>query len=87
VPRRLRPSRKDKDGKPLYSDPSTTVLGQKLDFPLALAPVGVLKIFNRQGEPAVARAAASVGIPYTLSTATSTSIEDVAEAHGPDATR
>jgi lactate 2-monooxygenase len=87
VPRRLRPSLRDKDGNPLYSDPSTTVLGHKLDFPLALAPVGVLKIFNHQGEPAVARAAASVGIPYMLSTATSTSIEDVAEVHGPDATR
>lgn len=87
VPSRLRPSRTDKDGKPVYSDPSTTVIGHKLDFPFALAPIGVLKIFNRQGEPAVAKAAASVGIPYTLSTATSTSIEDVAEAHGQGATR
>lgn len=87
VPSRMRPSRKDKDGNLLFSDASTTVLGQKLDFPLALAPVGVLKIFNREGEGAVAKAAASVGIPYTLSTATSTGIEDVAEASGPNATR
>lgn len=39
------------------------------------------KIFNREGEPATARAAVSVGIPYILSTASSTSIEDVAAAH------
>lgn len=87
VPQRMRPSRKDENGNLLFSDASTTVLGQKLDFPLALAPVGVLKIFNREGEGAVARAAADVGIPYILSTATSTGIEDVAEASGPNATR
>jgi lactate 2-monooxygenase len=87
VPRRLRPSLKDKDGNPQFSNPSTTVLGQKLDFPIAIAPVGVQKIFNREGEPATAKAAASVGIPYILSTASSTSFEDVAEAHGPNATR
>jgi isopentenyl diphosphate isomerase/L-lactate dehydrogenase-like FMN-dependent dehydrogenase len=80
-------SRKDKDGNPLFSDTSTTVLGHKLDFPIAVAPVGVLKIFNPEGEPAVARAAASVGIPYILSTASSTSIELAAAASGPNATR
>src|SRR5436189_5789617 len=36
MPRRLRPSKTDKDGKPVFSDASTTVLGQKLDFPLAI---------------------------------------------------
>jgi lactate 2-monooxygenase len=87
VPRRMMPSRKDENGNSLFSNASTTVLGQKLDFPLAIAPVGVLKIFNREGEPAVARAAASVGIPFILSTATSTGTEDVAEASGPDAKR
>lgn len=47
---------------------------------MAIAPIGVQKIFNPQGEVAAARAAASLGIPYTLSTASSTSIEDVAKA-------
>lgn len=47
---------------------------------MAIAPIGVQKIFNPQGEIATARAAASLGIPYTLSTASSTSIEDVARA-------
>jgi len=87
IPRRLRPSLKDKDGNSQFSDPSTTVLGQKPDFPIAIAPVGVQKIFNREGEPATAKAAASVGIPYILSTASSTSFEDVAEANGLNATR
>lgn len=89
VPRRLVPSKKDKDGNKLFADTTTTVLGQKLLFPIAIAPVGVQRIFNREGEPATARAAVSVGVPYILSTAASTSIEDVADAHdlGYQATR
>ncbi|KAL6858332.1 hypothetical protein ACO1O0_005793 [Amphichorda felina] len=82
MPSRLVPSLKDADGVELFSDTSTTVLGQKLPFPLAIAPIGVQKIFNEGGECATARAAASVGMPYTLSTASSTSIEGVAEASG-----
>lgn len=42
--------------------------------------IGVQKIFNPEGEIAAARAAAALGVPYTLSTASSTSIEDVAAA-------
>lgn len=82
VPRRLIPSRKDKDGNELYSDTSVEVLGQKLPFPITIAPIGVQKIFNTEGECATARAAASLGIPYILSTASSTSIEDAAAANG-----
>lgn len=44
------------------------------------ARIGVQKIFNPEGEAAAARAAAALGVPYTLSTASSTSIEDVAAA-------
>ncbi|KAJ7439043.1 FMN-dependent dehydrogenase [Mycena galericulata] len=82
VPRRNIPSRTDPNGNPLFSDTSTTVLGQTLRFPIALAPIGVQKIFNEAGEAASARAAASVGVPYILSTASSTSMEDVAAASG-----
>ncbi|KAF2093400.1 FMN-dependent alpha-hydroxy acid dehydrogenase [Rhizodiscina lignyota] len=82
VPNRLLPSHKDEKGNPLFSDCSTRVLGEKLDFPLALAPVGVLRIFNPEGEIAVAKAAESVGVQYIMSTASSTSIEDVAAANG-----
>lgn len=53
-----------------------------LPFPLALAPVGVQKLFHREGEQASAAAAAKACIPYTHSTAASTSIEDAAAANG-----
>lgn len=82
IPRRLVPSKKSDAGEDLFADASTTVLGQKLPFPLAIAPIGVQKIFNTEGESATARAAASLEIPYILSTASSTSIEDVARANG-----
>ncbi|ROW08696.1 hypothetical protein VPNG_06452 [Cytospora leucostoma] len=85
VPRRLVPSRVDPaTGEEAFADTSTTVLGQRLTFPLAIAPIGVQSIFHPEGEVAASKASASLGIPYTLSTASSTSIEDVAVAMGPD---
>jgi lactate 2-monooxygenase len=63
------------------------ILGETLQFPIAVAPVGVLKIFNPDGEKAVARAAAKEAVPYILSTASATSIEDVAKANGNDGQR
>ncbi|KAI9151914.1 L-lactate dehydrogenase (cytochrome) [Paramyrothecium foliicola] len=82
VPRRLVPSSKDKMGNELLSDTKTTVLGHQLPYPIAIAPVGVQKIFNPAGEVGAAKAAGSLGIPYILSTATSTSPEDIARAMG-----
>lgn len=82
IPRRLVPSQRDSDGTELFSDTSTTVLGEKLPIPMAIAPIGVQKIFNEQAEPATARAAASLKVPYILSSASSTSIEHVAEENG-----
>jgi len=61
---------------------STTVLGADLAVPFLLAPVGVLGIAHPDGEAAVARAAAAAGVPMVLSTAATTSIEDVAAANG-----
>lgn len=63
-------------------DLSTKVLGKKIPFPIALAPVGVQRIFNPEGEEASAAAAAGESVPYIMSTASSTSIEDVAKANG-----
>jgi len=60
-------------------DPSTTLLGKPLTMPLVLAPTGFTRIADPQGELAVARAAARAGIPYTLSTLGTRSIEEVAE--------
>jgi len=59
-------------------DPSTTLLGAPLSFPLALSPTGFTRIADPDGELAVARAAARVEIPYTLSTLGTRSIEEIA---------
>ncbi|MBC9713067.1 lactate 2-monooxygenase [Streptomyces sp. TRM66268-LWL] len=63
-------------------DLSVEVLGRTLPAPLALAPVGVLSIMHPEGEKAAARAAAAQGVPYILSSASSTPMEEVAEAMG-----
>jgi L-lactate dehydrogenase (cytochrome) len=63
-------------------DPSTTLLGRPLPLPLVLAPTGFTRIADPDGELAVARAAARAGVPYTLSTLGTRSIEEVAEASG-----
>jgi L-lactate dehydrogenase (cytochrome) len=49
---------------------------------VVLAPVGVLSIIHPDGESAVARAAASLGVPMVVSTAASTTLEEVAAAGG-----
>ena len=58
-------------------DTTSTVLGAPLAFPLILAPTGFTRIADPQGELAVARAAQRVGLPYTLSTLGTRSIEEV----------
>src|SRR5690606_22875742 len=58
-------------------DPSTTLLGSPLRYPLVLAPTGFTRIADPDGELAVARAAARAGLPYTLSTLSTRSIEEV----------
>ncbi|MFC0113546.1 lactate 2-monooxygenase [Kibdelosporangium aridum] len=63
-------------------DLSTTVLGTPMPAPVLLAPVGVQSIVHADGELATARAASALGVPMVLSTASSTTIEDVAEASG-----
>jgi L-lactate dehydrogenase (cytochrome) len=57
-----------------------SVLGEQWSHPFALAPVGLSGMAYRDGEIAAARAAEKAGIPYTLSTLSICSIEDVAEA-------
>jgi L-lactate dehydrogenase (cytochrome) len=61
-------------------DTSTTILGKKTALPLALAPVGMTGMQFGRGEVLAARAAEAAGIPYTLSTVSICSIQDVAEA-------
>ncbi len=58
-------------------DTSSTLLGRPVSYPLVLAPTGFTRIADPQGELAVARAAARAGLPYTLSTLSTRSIEEV----------
>ena len=57
---------------------ATTMVGQPVNMPVALAPTGIIGMQRGDGEILVARAAAKAGIPYTLSTMSVCSIEDVA---------
>jgi L-lactate dehydrogenase (cytochrome) len=61
-------------------DPSTTILGKQAAVPLVFAPTGFTRMAHTEGEPAVARVAARMGIPYALSTMGTTSIERLAAA-------
>ena len=57
---------------------STTILGEPAALPLILAPVGLLGMQHGDGEILACRAAQAAGIPFTLSTMSICSIEDVA---------
>jgi L-lactate dehydrogenase (cytochrome) len=59
-------------------DLSTTILGEPAQLPLILAPVGLLGMQHGDGEILACRAAQAAGIPFTLSTMSICSIEDVA---------
>ncbi len=58
----------------------TTMIGQEVSMPVALAPVGLTGLNWANGEMLAARAAERFGVPYTLSTMSICSIEDVASA-------
>ena len=62
------------DGRTLES----TMIGQKVAMPVALAPVGLTGMQHADGEILAARAAKAFGVPFTLSTMSICSIEDVA---------
>ena len=59
-------------------DLATTILGRPSSLPLALAPTGFTRMAHHEGELAASRSAARAGIPYTLSTMGTRSIERVA---------
>lgn len=59
-------------------DTSTTLFGKRYAMPLILAPTGYTRITHSAGELSVARAAERAGIPYSLSTMSTRSIEEVA---------
>lgn len=74
VPRMLRPT--------THRDLRTELFGQKLESPVLIAPVGVQTIFHHDKENGVAEMSTEIGIPYILSTASSSSIESVAKSSG-----
>jgi L-lactate dehydrogenase (cytochrome) len=61
-------------------DLSTTILGRDAKLPLILAPTAFNRLMEHHGEPAVARAAQRAGVPYSLSTMGTTSIEYLTQA-------
>lgn len=63
-------------------DLTVEVLGTTLPVPVLLGPVGVQNIIHPDAEMAVARAVASMGIPFVLSTVSSRPIEEIGQAMG-----
>lgn len=61
-------------------DLSTTLFGQRYTLPVALAPIGLAGLNARRGECQAVRAAGEAGIPFTLSTVSACSLDEVAKA-------
>jgi lactate 2-monooxygenase len=59
-----------------------TLFGQQIPYPVLLAPIGVQSIIHPDGESGAGRAAASLGIPFIASTASTHPLERIAEACG-----
>src|SRR5690349_1667896 len=58
-------------------DISTTVLGERVPFPIMVAPTAFHRLAHPEGEVASARGAADAGAVFTMSTAATSSVEDV----------
>jgi len=58
---------------------STTVLGQKIDFPLFLSATAMHRLYHHEGERATARAAEKMGTMFGTSTMSTTSIEEIGQ--------
>lgn len=63
-------------------DMSTTVLGQQLKMPLFFSPAAMQRLYHQDGELAVARVAEKFGTLYSVSTMSTTSLEEIAAATG-----
>lgn len=61
---------------------ATTMIGQNVAMPVAIAPTGLTGMQHANGEMLAARAAKKFGVPFTLSTMSICSIEDVSQATG-----
>jgi isopentenyl diphosphate isomerase/L-lactate dehydrogenase-like FMN-dependent dehydrogenase len=63
-------------------DPATTLLGTPASFPLAVGPTGAAGLVWYQGDLALAKAAARIGVPFTVSSASTMDIDQIATAGG-----
>ncbi len=63
-------------------DLSTRVLGEKIDMPLFLSPVAMQRLFHHDGDKASARAAEKFGTYYSMSTMSTSSIEEISNLSG-----
>jgi L-lactate dehydrogenase (cytochrome) len=61
-------------------DLSTTLFGQPMAMPLALGPIGLGGLTARRGERQAVRAAEAAGVPFSLSTVSACTLEEVADA-------
>jgi 4-hydroxymandelate oxidase len=61
----------------------TELLGRRASLPIVLAPTAFHRLAHPEGERATARAAAAAGAIFTVSMASTTAIEDIAQAGGP----
>ena len=60
-------------------DMSTTVMGQKIDMPLYLAPTALQRLFHHDGEKAVGKAAEKFGTMFGISSLATASIEEISD--------
>lgn len=74
IPRMLRPTTK--------RDLRVELFGETYETPVLMAPVGVQSIFHEDKETGLSEVCSEIGVPYILSTASSSSIEEVAESSG-----
>ena len=63
-------------------DTAAEIWGHKTSAPIGFSPIGINKIYHPLGELPVAKVAKELNLPYCLSTAGSTAIEDVGKANG-----
>lgn len=61
---------------------SRNIFGRTIPAPVVMAPVGVQTLFHPTGERTMAKVFGEMGLPYTMSTASSTGFKDVATANG-----
>lgn len=75
IPRMLRPVLPQRDL-------SRVLFNRRIPAPIVMAPIGVQKLFHADGELATSKVFGEMGLPYTMSTASSTGLEDVARSNG-----